>query len=150
MGTNCSLPPYVTGSWLSSMSVSRVDFRFSSATNIICQDICKLQGNKLDKVRKIMIFLLILCIILVLKAFSVHLLVLPTFIIIKMFQKKSMSIHLHIWRIFPFFFFFPCNYLFFGIVVDKWVDNLPCSHEYIRRVNYKYLAKPLWVAILSK
>lgn len=40
-------------------------------------------------------------------------------------------------------------YLLFGFAVNKWVNNLPCSHKYVRHMNYKQFAQPLRVAILS-
>lgn len=39
IGTNDSLPPYTSGSWLSSMSPSRVDLSFLFSTKIICKKI---------------------------------------------------------------------------------------------------------------
>ena len=45
IGANGSLPPYISASWLSSMSLSKVDFSFLFSTKTICKKIWKM-GNQ--------------------------------------------------------------------------------------------------------
>lgn len=39
--------------------------------------------------------------------------------------------------------------LFLGVLVDKWVDHLPRTHEYVGRVDDEQLAQPLGVVVLQ-
>lgn len=135
MGTRSIFPPNVTGSWDSSISWSKVDCNFLSSTKTICT------LRKHDILEWFKEF----------DSKETH--IIPEItnnycrkLLTSNRQEQPLSYIQH--EIDHKMLYKPFH-LFLCVFVDKRINHLPCSHEYVRNMNNKQFAQPLRVTILS-